>query len=193
MIDILKRIVNIYKMSDDQQSTLIRRYAREPKDGKLEIARLHQKNYGFTGNNFTDVSQETLDVLKKIKYKNPVLWQHLSLLMAIEDYSEYIKRKRGKTDKLISKIKEGQRKNKAARYKRQTLSDRIRGLYSEITTLRERDKLSWTGIAKYLKKAHRKYFKGHNLSPSYLRRTYNDLAKKRTSDTINSAEGTSFE
>lgn len=181
-MDILDRIKNIDEMTDDQQSVLIRRYAKEPKEGKLEIARLHQKIYGL---NFTsDVSCETILILKEIRNKNPVLWQHLSLLLAIENYIEYVKRKRGKTDRLISKIKEGQRRNKASRYKKQTLSDRIRGLYSEITTLRERDKLSWPGVAKYLKQAHRKYFRGHNLSPSYLRRAYNTLAKERLSDKI---------
>ena len=181
-MDILDRIKNIDEMTDDQQSVLIRRYAKEPKEGKLEIARLHQKIYGlkFT----TDVSHETILILKEIRNKNPVLWQHLSLLLAIENYIEYVKRKRGKTDKLISKIKEGQRRNKASRYKKQTLSDRIRGLYSEITTLRERDKLSWPAVTKYLKQAHRKYFKGHNLSPSYLRRAYNTLVKERLSDKI---------
>lgn len=181
MIDILSRLKNIDEMTDDQQSVLIRRYAREPREGKLEIARLHQKIYGL---NFTDVSHEAIQILRTLRNRNSVLWQHLSLLLAIEDYIEYVKRKRGKTDRLISKIKEGQRRNKAARYKKQTLSDRIRGLYSEIKTLRERDKLSWTGVAKYLKQAHRKYFKDHNLSASYLRRAYNVLDKDRSSDTI---------
>ena len=181
MLDILDRLKNIDDMTDEQQGTLIRRYAREPKEGKLEIARLHQKIYGL---NFTDVSHETIQILKTIRNKNPVLWQHLSLLLAIENYIEYVRRKRGKTDKLIARIKEGQRRNKAARYKKQTLSDRIRGLYSEIKTLRDRDKLSWTAIAKYLKQAHRKYFKDHNLSASYLRRAYNALAKDKSSDKI---------
>ena len=181
MVDILDRLKNIDEMKDDQQGTLIRRYAREPREGKLEIARLHQKIYGL---NFTDVSHEAIQVLRTLRNRNPVLWQHLSLLLAIEDYIEYVKRKRGKTDRLISKIKEGQRRNKASRYRKQTLSDRIRGLYSEITTLRERDKLSWTGVAKYLKQAHGKYFRGHDLSPSYLRRAYNALAQERLSDKI---------
>lgn len=181
MLDILDRLKNIDDMTDEQQGTLIRRYAREPKEGKLEIARLHQKIYGL---NFTDVPHETILILKNMRNRNPVLWQHLSLLLAIEDYIIYVRRKRGKTDKLIARIKEGQRRNKAARYKKQTLSDRIRGLYSEIKTLRDRDKLSWTAVAKYLKQAHRKYFHGHNLSASYLRRAYNALAKDKSSDTI---------
>lgn len=183
-MDILDRIKNINDMTDDQQSVLIRRYAKEPKEGKLEIARLHQKIYGFTGNIFSRETSEKMTLLKTIRNKNPVLWHHLSLLLAIEDYIEYVRRKRGKTDKLIAKIKEGQRRNKVARYKKQTLSDRIRGLYSEITTLRNRDKLSWTAVAKYLKQAHRKYFRDHNLSASYLRRAYNALAKERISDKI---------
>lgn len=183
-MNIIDRINNIHNMTDDQQGVLIRRYARAPREGKLEIARLHQQIYGFTGKNFENVSHETGTALKNWKIKNPALWQHISLLIAIEDYAEYMRRKRGKTDKLVAQIKEGQRRNKARKYKKQTLSDRIRGMYAEIKTLRERDKLSWTGVAKYLKSAHRKYFRGHDLSASYLRRAYNALAQERSSDTI---------
>ena len=125
-----------------------------------EISKLHQKYYACK-------LEDPDNILLDIKNGSPARYNLYTLIMAIEDYTHNaLRRKRSKTSKT---------KRRIYKVRRQTYKDRIRALLTEIDMLRTKERLSWSEIAVYLQRAHRKYFAGKRLSASYLRRAYNDL------------------
>jgi len=59
-----------------------------------------------------------------------------------------------------------------------SLSDRIKLLYPEIQILKYQQHLSWTDVARELKKNHRYQFEHYKLDASYLRQVILDLERK---------------
>lgn len=160
---------------DEARAKLLRAFARASSTEKLEISRNHQAYYTPEGDD------PDRAVLMKLRNERRAAWNLATLMLAIEDHVQtaYIRRKRSERNAEISRSKHRRRVYKV---RKQTYKDRIRGLLTEINVLRTQEGLSWTEIALFLKRNHRKYFDGYQISASYLRRAYNELMEKLPPD-----------
>ena len=160
---------------DEVRTKLLRTFARATPEEKLDISRCHQKYYSPDG------SDPDRDALLMLRSEHKAKYNLATLMLAIEDQAQtaYLRRKVSQRNIEISRSKHRRRVFKV---KKQTYKDRIRGLLTEIDVLRTQDKLSWNEIAVFLKRNHRKYFDGYQISGSYLRRAYNELMEKLPPD-----------
>ena len=158
--------IRYYTDNPEYQTKMYQLLARYQPIEREEISKLHQKYYACK-------LEDPDNILLDIKNGSPARYNLYTLIMAIEDYTHNaLRRKRSKTSDEVDRSKT---KRRIYKVQRQTYKDRIRALLTEIDMLRTKERLSWSEIAVYLQRAHRKYFAGKRLSASYLRRAYNDL------------------
>lgn len=159
--------------TENEQLKSLRFFAGLPISERLKVMNYH-RNYYLTPQ-LTDTEKS---FLKSERKKNPVQLDYDFLILAIADYKRDLRRN-GKSAEIIAEVKEQARRSRIEKLRKDTFIIRLRGIFSEVTHLREIEKLSWTQIAIYLRRAHRKYFGNKAISPDYLRRAYNKLRQEK--------------
>lgn len=159
--------------SESEKGKALRLLAALTNDERLAVMDRHRKYYLGA-----HLSQEEQEFLTWERRKNAAQLDFDFLILAIWDYRAALK-KSGRNAELISTIRDQSRRSRIEKLRKDTFIVRLRGIFAEITQLREVEKLSWPQVAIYLRRSHRKYFGGKPINPDYLRRAYNKLIAER--------------
>lgn len=159
--------------SESEKGKALRLLAALTNDERLAVMDRHRKYY--LGAHLSQQEQEFLTYERR---KNPAQLDFDFLILAIWDYRADLK-KSDRSAELISTIRDQSRRSRIEKLRKDTFIIRLRGIFSEISNLREVEKLSWPQVAIYLRRSHRKYFGNKPINPDYLRRAYNRLLAER--------------
>lgn len=156
-------------LDEKERVKILRRIVTTSGTELMEISRRQQYYYGIAGR---------IDELREWRQDDPALINLLALLAALEEHANWIARKNKKTVDLITQIKEEKRKAAFVRGRKGAVNKRLRILFYEIRDLREKDRYSWSMIAKYLYLKHRKALDGKKVSGDYIRRVYQRIEQE---------------
>lgn len=159
--------------SEAEKGKALRLLAALTDSERLAVMDRHRKYYLGA-----HLSQEEQEFLTWERRKNPAQLDFDFLILAIWDYRNSLK-KSGRSSELVATIRDQSRRSRIEKLRKDTFIIRLRGIFSEVTNLREVEKLSWPQVAVYLRRSHRKYFGGKPINPDYLRRAYNRLLAER--------------
>lgn len=172
-MNLVEKIDMSRSSSESEKGKALRLLAALTESERLEVMNRHRKYY--LGAHLSQQEQEFLTYERR---KNPAQLDLDFLILAIWDYHATLK-KSGRSAELISTIRDQSRRSRIEKLRKDTFIVRLRGIFAEITQLRETEKLSWPQVAVYLRRSHRKYFGGKPINPDYLRRAYNKLIAER--------------
>lgn len=161
--------VGLSELNELEQANLINFFAKQPRSGKLEICRLHQKIFAER--------RATPSGIRFLR-SDSAGYDYVTLLSAILLYKQKLRADDEHADEIIAEIKAERRITRLNYKKNNTIYARLKAIHGEITDLRSRE-LSWAQIASYLYQRHRKYLGGRKLSPDYIRRSYLKVAEER--------------
>lgn len=159
--------------SEAEKGKALRLLAALTESERLAVMDRHRKYY--LGAHLSQQEQEFLTYERR---KNAAQLDFDFLILAIWDYQHALK-KYGRSSELVATIRDQSRRSRIEKLRKDTFIIRLRGIFSEVTNLREVEKLSWPQVAVYLRRSHRKYFGGKPINPDYLRRAYNRLLAER--------------
>lgn len=173
----MKNIVEKIRMSrsitDRESEKLLKLLAALPPEERLNVMDRHRRYHAVGG-----LDDDEKKYILQERRDNPAQLDLDLLILALLDYQRDL-RKSGRSSELITTIRNQSRRRRIERLRKDTLIIRLRGIYAEVTNLRDTEHLSWPQIAVYLRRAHRKYFGGKSINPDYLRRAYNKLSQER--------------
>ena len=137
----------------------------------------------FTGNKTNvNMSDEDRKEFYKQKKENIAEFSFSILLYAIfickENSIKKLCDNKDVANQILAEIEEERtikflNKNRKTRFK-----DKLRKHYLKIKELREKHDASWNEIARLLKRNNAQYYKKYKISPSFLRRTFNEIQKE---------------
>ena len=172
-MNLVEKIDMSRSSSESEKGKALRLFAALTESERLEVMDRHRKYY--LGAHLSPPEQEFLTYERR---KNPAQLDFDFLILAIWDYRHSLK-KSGRSSELVATIRDQSRRSRIEKLRKDTFIIRLRGIFSEVTNLREVEKLSWPQVAVYLRRSHRKYFGGKPINPDYLRRAYNRLLAER--------------
>jgi hypothetical protein len=172
-VNIVEKIRMSRSMTDRESEKLLKLLAALPMEERLNVMDRHRNYYVIGG-----LDEDEKNYVVQQRRDNPAQLDLDLLILALLDYQRDL-RKSGRSSELITTIRNQSRRRRIERLRKDTFIIRLRGIYSEITNLREVEGLSWPQIAVYLRRAHRKYFGDKQINPDYLRRAYNKLSQER--------------
>lgn len=172
-MNLVEKIDMSRSSSESEKGKALRLLAALTNDERLKVMDRHRKYY--LGAHLSPQEQEFLTWERR---KNAAQLDFDFLVLAIWDYRHSLK-KSGRSAELISTIRDQSRRSRIEKLRKDTFIIRLRGIFAEITQLREVEKLSWPQVAIYLRRSHRKYFGNKPINPDYLRRAYNKLIAER--------------
>ena len=172
-VNIIDKIGMLRSMTDRESEKLLKLLAALPKNERLNVMDRHRNYYIIGG-----LDEDSKNYIVQERRDNPAQLDLDLLILALLDYQRDL-RKSGRSAELITTIRNQSRRRKIERLRKDTFIIRLRGIFAEITNLREVENLSWPQIAVYLRRAHRKYFGDRPINADYLRRAYNKLAAER--------------
>lgn len=172
-MNIVEKIGMSRSMTDREIEKLLKLLAALPMEERLNVMDRHRKYYVIGG-----LDEDEKNYVVQQRRDNPAQLDLDLLILALLDYQRDL-RKSGRSAGLITTIRNQSRRRRIERLRKDTFIIRLRGIYAEITNLREVENLSWPQIAVYLRRAHRKYFGDKQINPDYLRRAYNKLSQER--------------
>lgn len=173
MSNLIDKIGMSRSMADRESEKLLKFLAALPKDERLNVMDRHRNYYVIGG---LDAAEK--DYIVQQRRDNPAQLDLDLLILALLDYQRDL-RKSGRSSELITTIRNQSRRRRIERLRKDTFIVRLRGIFAEVTNLREKENLSWPQIAVYLRRAHRKYFGDRPINADYLRRAYNKLSQER--------------
>lgn len=172
-MNIVEKIRMSRSMSDGETAKLLKLLAALPMEERLNVMDRHRNYYVIGG-----LDEDGKKYIVQERRDNPAQLDLDLLILALLDYQRDL-RKSGRSSELITTIRNQSRRRRIELLRKDTFIVRLRGIYAEITNLREVENLSWPQIAVYLRRAHRKYFGDKQINPDYLRRAYNKLSQER--------------
>lgn len=172
-MNLVEKIDMSRSSSESEKGKALRLLAALTESERLEVMNRHRKYY--LGAHLSQQEQEFLTYERR---KNPAQLDFDFLILAIWDYRNSLK-KSGRSSELVATIRDQSRRSRIEKLRKDTFIVRLRGIFAEITQLRETEKLSWPQVAVYLRRSHRKYFGNKPINPDYLRRAYNKLIAER--------------
>lgn len=172
-MNLVEKIDMSRSSSESEKGKALRLLAALTEPERLAVMDRHRKYY--LGAHLSQQEQEFLTYERR---KNAAQLDFDFLILAIWDYRAALK-KSGRNAELISTIRDQSRRSRIEKLRKDTFIVRLRGIFAEITQLREVEKLSWPQVAIYLRRSHRKYFGNKPINPDYLRRAYNRLLAER--------------
>lgn len=172
-MNIVEKIEMSRSMSDGETAKLLKLLAALPMEERLNVMDRHRKYYVIGG-----LDEDGKNYIVQQRRDNPAQLDLDLLILALLDYQRDLK-KSGRSSELITTIRNQSRRRRIERLRKDTFIIRLRGIFAEVTNLREKENLSWPQIAVYLRRAHRKYFGDKQINPDYLRRAYNKLSQER--------------
>ena len=172
-MNIVEKIRMSRSMTDRDAEKLLKLLAALPPEERLNVMDRHRKYHAIGG-----LDDEQKKYILQERRDNPAQLDLDLLLLAISDYQRDL-RKSGRSAELVTTIRNQSRRRRIERLSKDTFIIRLRGIFAEVTNLRESENLSWPQIAVYLRRAHRKYFGDRQINPDYLRRAYHKLAQER--------------
>lgn len=172
-MNIVEKIGISRSMTDRESEKLLKLLAALPKDERLNVMDRHRNYYVIGG-----LDDDGKNYIVQQRRDNPAQLDLDLLILALLDYQRDL-RKSGRSSELITTIRNQSRRRRIERLRKDTFIIRLRGIFAEVTNLREKENLSWPQIAVYLRRAHRKYFGDKVINADYLRRAYNKLSQER--------------
>ena len=172
-MNLVEKIDMSRSSSESEKGKALRLLAALTESERLAVMDRHRKYYLGA-----HLSQEEQEFLTYERRKNAAQLDFDFLILAIWDYQHALK-KSGRSSELVATIRDQSRRSRIEKLRKDTFIIRLRGIFSEVTNLREVEKLSWPQVAVYLRRSHRKYFGGKPINPDYLRRAYNRLLAER--------------
>lgn len=172
-MNIVEKIKMSRSMSDGEATKLLKLLAALPMEERLNVMDRHRNYYVIGG-----LDEDGKNYIVQQRRDNPAQLDLDLLILALLDYQRDL-RKSGRSSELITTIRNQSRRRRIERLRKDTFIVRLRGIFAEVTNLREKENLSWPQIAVYLRRAHRKYFGDKSINADYLRRAYNKLAAER--------------
>jgi hypothetical protein len=172
-VNIIDKIGMSRSMTDRESEKLLKLLAALPRHERLNVMDRHRNYYVIGG-----LDEDSKNYIVQQRRDNPAQLDLDLLILALLDYQRDL-RKSGRSAELITTIRNQSRRRRIERLRKDTFIIRLRGIFAEVTNLREKENLSWPQIAVYLRRAHRKYFGDRQINPDYLRRAYNKLLQER--------------
>ena len=162
--NLMKNLILKYaKMDETDKQKKLKKFARATPSEQRDIIQLKSEFYMRSEN-----EQDKKDC-NDLRKRAPREYERLCFCIAVDALAST-----KKSDKTKALIK-NEKLNLRAEKRKIKFIDKIRPLYSEIHVYRENN-MSWANIVKVLKSSHRSMFKDFKITPSYLRRTYEQVA-----------------
>ena len=172
-MNLIEKIDMSRTSSEAEKGKALRLLAALTESERLAVMDRHRKYYLGA-----HLSQQEQEFLTQERRKNAAQLDLDFLILAVWDYRHSLK-KSGRSSELVATIRDQSRRSRIEKLRKDTFIIRLRGIFSEVTNLREVEKLSWPQVAIYLRRSHRKYFGNKPINPDYLRRAYNRLLAER--------------
>lgn len=117
------------------------------------------------------IPQEDTKKFLDFKHNNTANFTHRCFLFGCYQTKNS---KKGQTNEVKAIIQKEKEERLLEKQRSKKFRDKFRKHYFDVQNLKNNG-ASWTIIAKYISSHHKKYYKGYTITPSYLRRTFNEL------------------
>jgi len=153
-----------------QQESLVSWFSKATPSQQVLVFDYQNKFFSLSPKQVT-IPEADIKKLLKFKQIHTANFTHRCFLLGCYQVKNY---KKGRTNEVEAIIKKEKELRLLEQQKSKKFKDIFKKHYFDVKSLKDGG-ASWTIIAKYLSSHHKKYYRDYKITPSYLRRTFNEL------------------